>query len=222
MRTIRSTATCRSSAALKKPRSCVGPSPSTTSSCRSRPWNATCARWWRCKNEAPTRSTTATTSASVRSIRAMKTPSPSRASCRRTSGRSSAKAAGRSVGSRSRVIRSMFTAQTGPCSNSSRRTRGCASGSWAVTLTRKHCWRGTSKPADPRSGSKACPRASAGWATASGTKPGCCSTRWSPAAKSRRRSSSGAITWIAAPSPRRTARPRACSPAPTRSRTGPS
>ena len=53
-----------------------------------------------------------------------------------------------------------------------------------------------------RSASRACRPGSAGSATASGTRPGCGSTRWSRPASCPRRSSSGATTWTAVPSPR--------------------
>ena len=69
--------------------------------------------------------------------------------------------------------------------------------------------------------SRACPPASAGSATASATRPGCGSTRWSPRGElSAPRSSSAATTSTAARSPRPTARPRRWSTAPTRSPTG--
>ena len=64
----------------------------------------------------------------------------------------------------------------------------------------------------PRSGSRsrACRRASAGCATASGPRPAWPSTRPWPTAASRRPSSSAATTWTAARWPAPTARPRAC------------
>ena len=71
-----------------------------------------------------------------------------------------------------------------------------------------------------RSISRACPPASAGSDTASGTWPGSGSTRWSPAATSARRSCSAVIISTAARSRRPTARPREWRTARMRSPTG--
>ena len=71
-----------------------------------------------------------------------------------------------------------------------------------------------------RSPSRACRPGSAGWATASGTRPGWPSTTWSPPARSARRSSSVVTISTAARWPAPTGRPSRCSTAPTRSPTG--
>ena len=81
-------------------------------------------------------------------------------------------------------------------------------------------WPGGSGWPGRRSTSRACPRGSAGSATASATWPACASTRWSPAASCRPPSCSAATTWTAARSPRPTGRPRPWPTAPTRSPTG--
>ena len=65
-----------------------------------------------------------------------------------------------------------------------------------------------------------CRRGSAGWATASGRRPGSSSTDWSQLGRSRRPSSSGATTSTPARSPHRTGRRRRCATGPTRSPTG--
>ena len=70
------------------------------------------------------------------------------------------------------------------------------------------------------SSSRACRRASAGWAWATGTGLASPSTKWSRPANSRRRSSSAAIISIPARSRRPTAKPKPCRTAPTPSPTG--
>lgn len=75
------------------------------------------------------------------------------------------------------------------------------------------------KPAR-RCTSRACPRGSAGSATANATGPASGSTTWWRAVSCGLRSSSAATTWTAGRWPRRTGRPRACWTAPTRSPTG--
>ena len=91
----------------------------------------------------------------------------SRASCRRTSGRCSARARGRSAGSRCPATPRTSTRPTRRSRHCSRRTRTCTAGS---------TWRASASP------SRACRRASAGWAWASGTSPAWPSTRWCAAA----------------------------------------
>ena len=62
---------------------------------RRRPrWPRTCGRWWSSRTRAPRSSTTATRSATRPARAATTAPSSSRASCRRTSGRCSARARG--------------------------------------------------------------------------------------------------------------------------------
>jgi urocanate hydratase len=90
---------------------------------------------------------------------------------------------------------------------------------WRCSATTPRCapgWRRRSR----RSPSRACRRASCGWATASGPGLRWPSTTWSPAANCRRRWCSAATTWTAVRWPRRTARPRRCSTAAMRSPTG--
>ena len=138
--------------------------------------------------------------------RASRTPSTSRASCPPTSGRSSARARGRSAGSRSPATRPTSAPPTRPSSSSSPTTRRCAAGSrmaqeqvavpgpaGAHLLARLRRAR-TGRPGLQRAGRAA--------------------------ARSRRRSSSAATTSTPARSPRPTARPRPCTTAPTRSPTG--
>ena len=81
-------------------------------------------------------------------------------------------------------------------------------------------WPGGSGWRRSASTSRACPRASAGWATASVIARGWSSTSSSRPARSARRSSSAATTSTPDRSPRPTARPRRCSTARTRSPTG--
>ena len=88
---------------------------------------------------------------------ASRTPSTSRASCPRTSARCSARARARSAGWRSRAIRRTSAAPTEAVLELSRTTRASHAGS---------AWPASGSP------SRACPRASAGWATASGRKAG--------------------------------------------------
>lgn len=76
------------------------------------------------------------------------------------------------------------------------------------------------KTAGRRCTSRACPRASAGSGTASGTSPASASTTWWPPANSKPRSSSAATTWTAARWPRRTGRRRRWPTGRTRSPTG--
>jgi urocanate hydratase len=129
------------------------------------------------------------------------------ASSRPTSDRCSARARARSGGPRCPVTRPTSPPPTTRSVTCSRRTRGSPAGSgW---LRR-------------RSASRACPRGSAGWATASGTWPACGSTSWWSGARSRRPSSSAGTTWTAARSPRRTGRPRQWPTARTPLPTGPS
>ena len=96
--------------------------------------------------------------------------SPIRASSRPTSGRCSARARGRSGGSRCRATR---LTSTPPMRRS-----------WTCSATR------STSPAGSRWRASACifrgfRRGSAGWATASAIVPACASTRWSPRASSR-------------------------------------
>ena len=103
------------------------------------------------------RSTTATTCAPRRRRRASRTPSTTRGSCRRSSGPSSARVAGRSAGPRCPAIRRTSCAPTARSSSCSPMTRACAAGSrWPRRASR----------------SRACRRGSAGSATASGPRPG--------------------------------------------------
>ncbi len=118
----------------------------------------------------------------------------SRASCRRTSARSSARARGRSAGWRSRAIRTTS------------RVTDARSSSCSPTTPHLHRWIAAGRRA--RRSSRGCRRASAGSATASATAPAWRSTSWCARARSRRRSSSAAITSTAARWRRRTARPR--------------
>ena len=119
------------------------------------------------------RSTTATRSGASRSRTGTRTRSAIPGSSRRTCGRCSARARGRSAGSRCRAIRPTSTpptARSSTCSEIRSTSRG-----------------GSSSPPSACS-SRACRRGSAGSATASGTWPDCASTRWWPRARSRRRS----------------------------------
>ena len=92
---------------------------------------------------------------------------------RPTSGRCSARARARSAGRRCPATRRTSRPPTRPC--------------WTCSPTTTTCTAGSARP---RTGSRsrACRRGSAGSATASGTRPGCSSTSWSPAARSARRS----------------------------------
>jgi hypothetical protein len=104
-RTTSSTATCRPAGRSRNGR-CRRPSPRCTRRCatpRPRAARCTCRRCSASRSSAFRSSTTATTSARSRTTRASPTRSRSRASCRRTSGRSSAAARGRSAGSRCRA-----------------------------------------------------------------------------------------------------------------------
>jgi urocanate hydratase len=78
----------------------AGPSPTNTSGGRWRRWPTTSARCWRSRPPARSCSTTATTSGLRPRRPAWRMPSTIRGSCRRSSGRSSARAADRSAGSR--------------------------------------------------------------------------------------------------------------------------
>jgi urocanate hydratase len=69
----------------------------------------------------------------------------------------------------------------------SRTMRGSVAGSSGATASPTPSWRATLPPAGPGSDSRGSRRASAGWATASGTGPGCSSTRWWPTGGWRRR-----------------------------------
>ena len=98
---------------------------------------------------ARSRSTTATTSAPRRATPAWRTPSTSRASCRRTSGRCSARARGRSAGWRCRATRRTSAAPTGRAGAVPRRTRALRAGSrWPSEqvpfqgLPARICWLG--------------------------------------------------------------------------------
>ena len=88
-----------------------------------------------------------------------------------------------------------------------------------VSRRRSRCAAGFAWPANG-SPSRDCRRASAGSATASAPASACASTNWCAPARSRRRSSSGAIISTPARWRRPTARPRACATAATRSPTG--
>ena len=99
--------------------------------------------------------------------------SPIRASCRPTSGRCSARARARFDGWRCPATRPTSMPPT-------RRSSTCSA-------TRSTSPAGSRWPASGFT-SRVCRRASAGWATASATAPGCASTRWSPAASCRGRS----------------------------------
>ncbi len=92
---------------------------------------------------------------------------------RRTSGRCSARARARSAGRRCPGTRPTSRPPTPPCSTCSR------------TTTR---WPGGSGWPGSGCSTRACRPGSAGWAWASGTGPGCGSTRWWPTAGCRRRS----------------------------------
>jgi urocanate hydratase len=107
-------------------------------------------------------------------------------------------------------IRPLFCEGKGPF-------RWAASSTCSPTTTT--CSAGFGRPGR-RSRSRGCRPASAGWATASGTRRACGSTRWWPRARSARRSSSAATTSTPGRSPRRTARPRRWPTAPMRSPTG--
>ena len=119
----------------------------------------------------------------------------SRASCPRTSARCSARARGRSAGSRSRAIP----------------TTSAVTDEAVLELfpDDAHLHRWIDAGARARRSSRGCRRASAGSATASAHRVGLRVQRaGAHAARSRRRSSSAAITSTAARSPRPTARPR--------------
>jgi urocanate hydratase len=107
--------------------------------------------------------------------------------------RCSAAASGRFAGSRCRVIPKTSRAPMPRSSNCCPTTNICITGS---------TWRTNA------SGSRDCPRASAGWAWGTGIDSGSRSTRWWRAASSRPRSSSAAITSTRARSPLRIARPK--------------
>ena len=131
--------------------------------------------------------------------------STSPASSPPTSARCSARARARSAGPRCPATRRTSPPPTRPSSTCSRRTSRWPGGSgWP----RRRCT------------SRGCPPGSAGSATASGTWPACASTRWWPRASCPRPSCWAVITWTAARSPRRTARPRRWPTAPTRLPTG--
>ena len=99
-----------------------------------------------------------------------RTPSTTRASCPRSSGRCSARARVRSAGPRCPATPRTSSARTRPSWTCSPRTRRSAAGS---------AW------PRPRSRSRGCRRASAGWATASGRGPGRRSTTSSRAGEVR-------------------------------------
>ncbi len=150
-------------------------------------------------------STTATTSGRRPRRPASRTPSTTRASCRPSSGPSSARAAGPFRWAALSGDPADIAGRTGRSSSSSPTTPASAAGSrW------------------PRSGSRSrgCRPGSAGSATASGRRPAWPSTSWSGPARSARRSSSAATTSTRAPSRHRTARPRRWPTARTRSPTG--
>jgi hypothetical protein len=126
-------------------------------------------------------------------------------SSRPTSGRCSARAKARSGGRRCPAIRKTFTPPTRPCWTSFPTTSICIAGS----APRRTRWR-----------FRVCRPAFAGWATANATRPGCDSTTWSRPASCPLRWSSVAITWTAARSRPRTARPRRWPTARMRSLTG--
>ena len=169
-------------------------------------WPGTSRRWSASRTRAPRSSTTATRSAARPSWPATSGPSTSPASCPPTSGRCSARARARSAGRRCPATRRTSPPPTRPCSTCSRRTsRWPAGSSW------------------PASGShfQGLPRASAGSATASATRPASASTSMvaagelSRADRHRPRPPRLRLGRLA-----RTARPRRCSTAPTRSPTG--
>ena len=155
---------------------------------------------------APRSSTTATPSAARPSSAATSAPSTSPASSPPTSGRCSARARARSAGPRCPATRPTSPRPTRRCWSSSRRTSPC---------TLDHDWPGSG------STSRACPRASAGSATASATRPASAFNdmvadgRAQRAARHRPRPPRLRLGGLA-----RTARPRRCSTAPTRSPTG--
>ena len=121
--------------------------------------------------------------------------STSRGSSRPTSGRCSAKEKARSVGWCCPATRPTSQRPMPPFSTCSRRTSRSPGGSGS-----------------PASGcaSRACPRGSAGSATANATAPESDSTRWSPPVRCKRRWLSDATTSTADRWPLRTGRPRRC------------
>ena len=107
--------------------SCARRTRRATSSARRRAWpRRSTAMLGHEGARAPRSSTTATTSAPAPRRRGASARSTSRASCPRTSGRSSAWARGRSAGSRSAAIRPTSPRPTTPCSPPSRRRRPAA------------------------------------------------------------------------------------------------
>jgi urocanate hydratase len=112
---------------------------------------------------------------------------------------------GRSAGWRSPATRRTSARPTPSSRNSSRTMPACTAGS---------TWRPSASP------SRACRRASAGWAWASDISRAWPSTKWSSAVSSKRPSSLAATTSTAARWPAPTARPKACATARTPSPTG--
>ena len=108
-------------------------------------------------------SITATTSARLHTTQGVANAFAFPGSCRLTSGRCSAKAAGRSAGSRCPAIRRTFTRPTPRSSSSFRKTRACIGGS---------TWRASASPF------KDCRPASAGSASPSAMSPGSRLTTW--------------------------------------------
>ena len=115
-------------------------------------------------------STTATTCAARRWRLARRTRWISRVSSRPTFARCSVAARDPSAGRRSQATRRISTAPTRPSSNCSQK------------MPR---WHAGSRWPGRRFTSRACPRASAGWATGSAIRPGWPSTNWLPGGLSR-------------------------------------
>ena len=112
-------------------------------------WPSTCARCWRSSRRAPSRSTTATTSAPRRATPAWPMPSTFPASCPRSSGRCLPRARARSAGPRCPATRRTSAGPTRRFCGSSPRTKGSAAGSgWRRRRCRSRgcpariCWLG--------------------------------------------------------------------------------
>ena len=141
--------------------------------------HATCGRWSSSRTPAPRSSTTATRSATRPARAATTAPSSSPASCRPTSARCSARARARSAGPRCRATPRTSTPPTAPSRSCSRPTR---------SRSTPACTRGSTWPRER----VAVPGPAGAHLLAGLRRPrqgrARSSTRWSPAASSRRRS----------------------------------
>ena len=135
--------------ARRRGSSCGRRSRRNTNVARGTRWRRTSEPCW--PSSAPVRSssTTATTCVRRRRRPALMMPLTTRASCRRSSGPSSARAAARSAGPPSRATRPTSSAPTGRCSSSSPTTTGSGAGSrWPRRacpyqgLPARICWLG--------------------------------------------------------------------------------